>query len=207
MLDYDDLIDKTLALFARVRPPGWVLYKLDLGIDHVLIDEAQDTSPKQWEIVRTIVAEFAPARRARPNVRRTVFAVGDEKQSIFSFQGAAPRAFDEMRREFAGQFERPNRAGASCASITRSAPARMCSAASTGCSGAPRSIASVTTDPGRRAAAQVAARRRARARRDVAADRAGGAARDRRLGRAVRRGSGNERAVKLARDRKDRRAR
>ena len=105
LLDYDDLIDKTLALFAR-SSAAWVLYKLDLGIDHVLIDEAQDTSPKQWEIVRTIVSEFTPGG-ARPNVKRTVFAVGDEKQSIFSFQGAAPRAFDEMRREFAGQFDRP----------------------------------------------------------------------------------------------------
>jgi ATP-dependent helicase/nuclease subunit A len=105
LLDYDDLIDKTLALFAR-SSAAWVLYKLDLGIDHVLIDEAQDTSPKQWEIVRTIVSEFTPGG-ARPNVRRTVFAVGDEKQSIFSFQGAAPRAFDEMRREFAGQFDTP----------------------------------------------------------------------------------------------------
>jgi ATP-dependent helicase/nuclease subunit A len=105
LLDYDDLVDKTLALFAR-SSAAWVLYKLDLGIDHVLIDEAQDTSPKQWEIVRTIVSEFTPGG-ARPNVRRTVFAVGDEKQSIFSFQGAAPRAFDEMRREFAGQFDTP----------------------------------------------------------------------------------------------------
>ena len=56
--------------------------------------------------MRTIVSEFTPGG-ARPNVRRTVFAVGDEKQSIFSFQGAAPRAFDEMRREFAGQFDTP----------------------------------------------------------------------------------------------------
>jgi len=105
LLDYDDLIDKTLALFAR-SSAAWVLYKLDLGIDHVLIDEAQDTSPKQWEIVRTIVSEFTPGG-ARPNTRRTVFAVGDEKQSIFSFQGAAPLAFDKMRREFAGQFDMP----------------------------------------------------------------------------------------------------
>ena len=75
-------------------------YKLDRGIDHVLIDEAQDTSPKQWEIVAALVGRIhRPAARA-PNVRRTMFAVGDEKQSIFSFQGAAPREFDEMRRAF-----------------------------------------------------------------------------------------------------------
>ncbi|MGH6725966.1 MAG: double-strand break repair helicase AddA, partial [Pseudolabrys sp.] len=105
LLDYDDLIDKTLDLFAR-SSAAWVLYKLDLGIDHVLIDEAQDTSPKQWKIVRTIVSEFTPGG-ARANTRRTVFAVGDEKQSIFSFQGAAPRAFDEMRRVFGRQFDTP----------------------------------------------------------------------------------------------------
>ena len=106
LLDYDDLIDKTLDLFGRASA-AWVLYKLDLGIDHVLIDEAQDTSPKQWTIVRTIVSEFTPGG-ARPNVRRTVFAVGDEKQSIFSFQGAAPNAFDEMRRLFGASSTRPS---------------------------------------------------------------------------------------------------
>jgi ATP-dependent helicase/nuclease subunit A len=103
LLDYDDLIDKTIELFSR-SSAAWVLYKLDLGIDHVLIDEAQDTSPKQWSIVRTIVSEFTPGG-ARPNVQRTVFAVGDEKQSIFSFQGAAPKEFDDMRRHFARQFD------------------------------------------------------------------------------------------------------
>ena len=72
-------------------------YKLDRGIDHVLIDEAQDTSPRQWEIIRALTAEFFAGAGARA-VNRTIFAVGDEKQSIFSFQGAAPREFDAMRR-------------------------------------------------------------------------------------------------------------
>jgi ATP-dependent helicase/nuclease subunit A len=105
LLDYDDLIEKTLRLFKR-SSAAWVLYKLDLGIDHVLIDEAQDTSPTQWEIITTIASEFTPGG-ARPNVKRTVFAVGDEKQSIFSFQGAAPKAFDEMRRLYERQFDMP----------------------------------------------------------------------------------------------------
>ena len=97
-LDYDDLIDKTLALFESATA-AWVLYKLDLGIDHLLIDEAQDTSPKQWQVIRTLSAEFLPGG-ARENVKRTLFAVGDEKQSIFSFQGADPRAFAANRRYF-----------------------------------------------------------------------------------------------------------
>ena len=80
-------------------------YKLDLGIDHVLIDEAQDTSPKQWEIVAQLVAEFFAGAGARANAKRTIFAVGDEKQSIFSFQGAAPRASTTCARQFARQFD------------------------------------------------------------------------------------------------------
>ena len=70
-----------------------MLYKLDRGVDHVLIDEAQDTSPRQWDIVAHIISEFTSGAGARDGVVRTVFAVGDEKQSIFSFQGAAPREF------------------------------------------------------------------------------------------------------------------
>jgi ATP-dependent helicase/nuclease subunit A len=98
LLDYDDLIDKTQALLDNVSS-AWVHYKLDRGIDHVLIDEAQDTSPKQWAIVKALVAEFFAGVGAREG-RRTLFVVGDEKQSIFSFQGAAPRELSEMRRYF-----------------------------------------------------------------------------------------------------------
>jgi ATP-dependent helicase/nuclease subunit A len=103
LLDYDDLIDKAGAMLDRVDS-SWVHYKLDLGLDHVLIDEAQDTSEKQWRIVRELVAEFAAGAGARGSLARTLFAVGDEKQSIFSFQGAAPRQYEEMRRYFAAVF-------------------------------------------------------------------------------------------------------
>ncbi len=105
LLDYDDLIDKALPLLSD-GSAAWVHYKLDLGIDHMLIDEAQDTSPKQWQIIQLLASEFVPGG-SRPDVRRTIFAVGDEKQSIFSFQGAAPAAFDEMRRHFERQFNIP----------------------------------------------------------------------------------------------------
>ena len=84
---------------------GWVHYKLDRGVDHVLIDEAQDTSPRQWDIVAHIISEFTSGAGARDGVVRTVFAVGDEKQSIFSFQGAAPREFDLRRRALKKKFE------------------------------------------------------------------------------------------------------
>jgi ATP-dependent helicase/nuclease subunit A len=99
LLDYDDLVDKTLAMLVTVNP-SWVHYKLDRGIDHVLIDEAQDTSPKQWEVVQRLVSEFTAGAGARDGVHRSIFAVGDEKQSIFSFQGAAPHYFAEMKRHF-----------------------------------------------------------------------------------------------------------
>jgi ATP-dependent helicase/nuclease subunit A len=104
LLDYDDLIDKTLAMLDRVSS-GWVHYKLDRGVDHVLIDEAQDTSPRQWDIVAHIISEFTSGEGARDGVTRTVFAVGDEKQSIFSFQGAAPHEFDSRRRGLENKFK------------------------------------------------------------------------------------------------------
>ncbi|MGH6673932.1 MAG: double-strand break repair helicase AddA [Xanthobacteraceae bacterium] len=98
LLDYDDLIDKTLTLLSSCDA-SWVHYKLDLGIDHVLVDEAQDTSAKQWSIVRLLTAEFTAGAGAR-SAKRTIFAVGDEKQSIYSFQDAAPKEFAEMLRHF-----------------------------------------------------------------------------------------------------------
>ena len=104
LLDYDDLIDRTLTLLAS-GASGWVHYKLDRGVDHVLIDEAQDTSPRQWDIIAHIISEFTAGAGARDGIMRTVFAVGDEKQSIFSFQGAAPREFDARRWELKKKFE------------------------------------------------------------------------------------------------------
>ncbi|MFN8829136.1 MAG: double-strand break repair helicase AddA [Labrys sp. (in: a-proteobacteria)] len=98
-LDFDDLVARARDLLVRAGAE-WVLFKLDQGIDHILVDEAQDTSPDQWLIVEALAGEFFAGEGARPGAPRTVFAVGDEKQSIFSFQGAAPDAFAEMRRRF-----------------------------------------------------------------------------------------------------------
>lgn len=96
-LDFDDLVDKTLNLLRRGET-AWVLYKLDRGIDHVLVDEAQDTNPAQWEILRLITADFTAGFGARGTKMRTLFAVGDPKQSIYGFQGAEPREFEVSRR-------------------------------------------------------------------------------------------------------------
>jgi ATP-dependent helicase/nuclease subunit A len=97
-LDFDDLITRARALLERVDA-AWVLYKLDRGVDHILVDEAQDTSAAQWRILEALAGEFAAGRGQR-GLRRTFFAVGDDKQSIFSFQGAAPRLFHAMRERF-----------------------------------------------------------------------------------------------------------
>jgi ATP-dependent helicase/nuclease subunit A len=91
-LDFDDLIDRAHGLLSRATATPWVLYKLDGGIEHVLIDEGQDTSPRQWDLVAPLQAEFFAGAGARANPR-TVFAVGDPKQSIYSFQGADPERF------------------------------------------------------------------------------------------------------------------
>jgi ATP-dependent helicase/nuclease subunit A len=99
VLDYDDLIERTRDLLRRPEVAPWVLFKLDGGLDHILIDEAQDTNPEQWEIVAALAQEFFAGEGAR-DALRTIFAVGDAKQSIYSFQRADPRAFLAMRRHF-----------------------------------------------------------------------------------------------------------
>ncbi len=93
-LDFEDLIQKTSRLLAGGEATAWVLFKLDGGLDHILVDEAQDTSPVQWSIIEALATEFFADTGTRSADRlRTIFAVGDEKQSIYSFQGAAPKMF------------------------------------------------------------------------------------------------------------------
>jgi ATP-dependent helicase/nuclease subunit A len=101
-LDYDDLIVATRRLLESGASAAWVLYKLDGGIDHVLVDESQDTNPDQWEVIRRLTTEFFVGEGAVAR-GRTVFAVGDTKQSIFGFQRADPRKLKEMREWFAEQ--------------------------------------------------------------------------------------------------------
>jgi ATP-dependent helicase/nuclease subunit A len=97
LLDYDDLILKTVSL---LKNPGchWVLYKLDGGLDHILVDEAQDTNPAQWQVIRSIAEEFYANATTDPR-NRTLFIVGDGKQSIYSFQGADPAVFTQMQHD------------------------------------------------------------------------------------------------------------
>lgn len=125
-LDFDDLIRRTASLLRTSGHADWVLFKLDGGLDHILVDESQDTSPEQWQIVEAIANEFFAGAGARAEtaraagthdnnpdagrpVQRTLFAVGDEKQSIYSFQGARPEEFARMGTLFR---ERAKAAGA-----------------------------------------------------------------------------------------------
>ncbi|MEO1639554.1 MAG: double-strand break repair helicase AddA [Pseudomonadota bacterium] len=100
VLDFDDLIEKARALLTDPTVAQWVLFRLDGGIDHVLIDEAQDTSPGQWAVIEQLTQDFASGEGARADRLRTVFVVGDKKQSIYSFQGADPAEFDRMQAHF-----------------------------------------------------------------------------------------------------------
>ena len=104
-LDFDDLILRARDLLTDPTVAAWVLYRLDGGIDHILVDEAQDTSPVQWQVIERLAQEFTSGQGARPDTRRTIFVVGDKKQSIYSFQGADPREFDRMQRDFGARLE------------------------------------------------------------------------------------------------------
>lgn len=104
-LDFDDLILKARQLLNDDKVAAWVLFRIDGGIDHILVDEAQDTSPDQWDVVRRLAEEFSSGEGARADTLRTLFVVGDKKQSIYSFQGADPREFDRMQAEFKAKFD------------------------------------------------------------------------------------------------------
>lgn len=97
LLDFDDLLDRTAALFQAEGAARWVLYKLDNGIDHVLLDEAQDTSPRQWDLLQPLFTALEEGAAGRS---RTRFVVGDEKQSIYSFQGASPERYAQEESRF-----------------------------------------------------------------------------------------------------------
>jgi len=103
-LDFSDQIILVRDLLCRSEVADWVSYKLDGGIEHVLLDEAQDTSPEQWQIINALSEPFAQDNPDRESqYPRTLFAVGDEKQSIYSFQGAEPeRFFGEIQKHSGG---------------------------------------------------------------------------------------------------------
>jgi ATP-dependent helicase/nuclease subunit A len=102
LVDYDDLIRKTVELLQMPGMGDWIRYKLDQTTDHILIDEAQDTNDRQWAIIKAIAEEFFVGSGGRGSVHRTLFVVGDYKQAIFGFQGTDPRHFQDAQGYFEG---------------------------------------------------------------------------------------------------------
>jgi ATP-dependent helicase/nuclease subunit A len=110
--DFDDLIKRASLLLRDARATQWVLYKLDSGLNHILLDEAQDTSPAQWQIINALADEFF-AGSGRPQFNeRTIFVVGDRKQSIYSFQGADAATFAVARSRFLSLIKRMSKPSA-----------------------------------------------------------------------------------------------
>jgi ATP-dependent helicase/nuclease subunit A len=107
------------VLLTEKVDAAWVLYKLDGGIDHILLDEAQDTAPEQWAILRALTSDFFAgagavrwrAQHQERRGRRTLFVVGDEKQSIYSFQGADPQRLLAETQSYIAQITAVRRVG------------------------------------------------------------------------------------------------
>jgi ATP-dependent helicase/nuclease subunit A len=103
VVDFDDLIRATVRLLREPGMGEWIRFKLDQATDHILVDEAQDTNARQWEIVGALAEDFFAGLGTHGSGVRTIFTVGDYKQAIFGFQGTDPREFDKARRHFAGK--------------------------------------------------------------------------------------------------------
>ncbi len=102
LLDFDDLINKAAGMLNQSEMTEWIRYKLDQRIDHILIDEAQDTNQAQWDIIRKLSDDFFSGSGAKADRNRTIFAVGDYKQAIFGFQGTDPVTYENAGKEFDG---------------------------------------------------------------------------------------------------------
>ena len=156
-LDFDDLIERAGALLSDPSVAQWVLFKLDGGIDHILVDEAQDTSPGQWRVIECLADEFTAGEGAR-NKPRTIFVVGDRKQSIYSFQRADLVHFEAVKTRFSSKFaavSRPLQDAAllhsfrSSLAILRLVDLTFRGEAAIGLGGAPQHLAFHDTMPGR----------------------------------------------------------
>lgn len=97
-IDFDDQIRQAAALLTRADLSEWIRYKLDRRIDHVLVDEAQDTNAAQWAIINALTGDFFAGEGAHEGKLRTLFVVGDYKQAIFRFQGTSPENFEAARQ-------------------------------------------------------------------------------------------------------------
>lgn len=96
-MDYDDIIQYAIEIL-KSETHKEILYKIDTDLKHVLVDEAQDTNPYQWEIIKLITEEFFYIDTK--NDGRSVFVVGDQKQSIYSFQGVDVCDFTNTKEYF-----------------------------------------------------------------------------------------------------------
>ena len=101
VIDFDDMIRRTAALLGTSHMADWVRFKLDRQIDHILVDESQDTNKAQWDIIGALSDDFFSGSGAKPERLRTIFSVGDFKQAIYGFQGTAPERYREAGEWFA----------------------------------------------------------------------------------------------------------
>ena len=105
VVDFDDMIRKTAELLGTGHMADWVRFKLDRQIDHILVDEAQDTNKAQWDIIRALSDDFYSGFGQHPARTRTIFSVGDFKQAIYGFQGTDPERYREAGEAFAERIE------------------------------------------------------------------------------------------------------
>ncbi len=104
LLDFEDLILYTQKLFSDAETFGWVLSQMDIQLSHILVDEAQDTGPLQWNIINMLAGDFFNDGD-KTDMPRSLFVVGDTKQSIYGFQGADATAFIKSRDDISAQIK------------------------------------------------------------------------------------------------------
>lgn len=107
-IDYNDLINRARDLLYDNENRDFVLFKLNNGFDHILVDEAQDTNTKEWSILQALLEEFFAGQGSREGKVRTLLVMGDDKQSIYGFQGAEPEVFFKLYLDNRDKFHKVN---------------------------------------------------------------------------------------------------
>jgi ATP-dependent exoDNAse (exonuclease V) beta subunit len=101
-LRFDDVTHRLAVAAGTAGASQWA-FRLGGAVEHLLLDEFQDTSPVQWQVLRPLAQQLTHGSPHAPREANTsFFCVGDTKQAIYGWRGGLAEIFDALDGELAG---------------------------------------------------------------------------------------------------------